>query len=260
MQSISFDRAADFYDATRGHPLIVSQAIAASIQELFPEPKKVLEIGIGTGRIAIPCAQLGVRNFGVDLSSKMLARLQQNKSTGLRFPQISRADAAALPFPARSFSAVLAVHVFHLIADWRTALGEIQRVLSPEGVLLTGFDWRSDDSPAGQMRDRWQELTDAFIITETRVGAPFGAVKTFLEDQGAQMDEWTVIEWERTFVPRTYLQSLRDGIYSSSWRVPDQEREEFISQLQSWAETHLGDLDREYPEVRKFIWQRFRWV
>jgi ubiquinone/menaquinone biosynthesis C-methylase UbiE len=34
---------------------------------------------------------------------------------------------ARLPFPPAAFDAVVAVHVFHLIARWQDALGEVAR-------------------------------------------------------------------------------------------------------------------------------------
>ena len=41
----------------------------------------VLELGIGTGRIAIPLSQRGIRVHGVDLSPDMVAQLQANPGT-----------------------------------------------------------------------------------------------------------------------------------------------------------------------------------
>ena len=38
--------------------------------------KAALEFGIGTGRIAAPLAQRGIRVHGIDLSEAMVARLQ----------------------------------------------------------------------------------------------------------------------------------------------------------------------------------------
>ena len=41
-----------------------------------------LELGIGTGRIALPLAQRGVRVHGIDLSEAMVARLQGQARRG----------------------------------------------------------------------------------------------------------------------------------------------------------------------------------
>jgi SAM-dependent methyltransferase len=39
-------------------------------------PRSSLELGIGTGRIALPLARRGIRTHGIDLSSAMVARLR----------------------------------------------------------------------------------------------------------------------------------------------------------------------------------------
>lgn len=259
MRSISFDRAADIYDATRVHPHEVSQAIADSIQKLFPAPQKILEIGVGTGRIALPCAAKGQPYFGVDLSSRMLARLQAKKFALLHFPLVSLADAEKLPFPRHTFSGVIAVHVFHLVAGWQMALDEIRRVLTTNGILLNGYDWRSSDTPSAQMRDYWRNLTEPLRPPENRVGAGFEGIIDYLLDRGATMDEWSVVEWSRTFVPLEYLDSMRSGAYSSSWRVSDANRAPLVDHLQEWASEQFGDLRAEFLETRRFIWQRFHW-
>jgi predicted TPR repeat methyltransferase len=46
-----------------------------------------LELGIGTGRIALPLAQRGVEVHGIDLSSAMVARLRA-KSGGDEIPVV----------------------------------------------------------------------------------------------------------------------------------------------------------------------------
>jgi ubiquinone/menaquinone biosynthesis C-methylase UbiE len=57
MTSLSFDPVAQVYDATRGYPEQVArridQAAKGNVQTRF------LEVGIGTGRIALPLAERG---------------------------------------------------------------------------------------------------------------------------------------------------------------------------------------------------------
>jgi len=72
---------------------------------------RVLELGCGTGRVAIPLARSGVDLIGVDRSAPMLDRARTRTS---RMPRTSgtisfvRADIRNLPFRRRSFSMVLA--------------------------------------------------------------------------------------------------------------------------------------------------------
>lgn len=135
--SISFDRAAGYYDATRGLP----QQQADDLADLLAAEigsSKCLEIGVGTGRIALPLYHRGVRIVGADLSAPMLARLKDNAGGEAPFP-ILVADATRLPFKDASYDALLASHVFHLIPDWRQAADEALRMLRPGGALLVDF-------------------------------------------------------------------------------------------------------------------------
>jgi SAM-dependent methyltransferase len=62
-------RYADLADAAVVHPIVAFLADLAS-------GGAALELGIGTGRIALPLAQRGVRVHGIDLSEAMVARLR----------------------------------------------------------------------------------------------------------------------------------------------------------------------------------------
>ena len=65
-ESLSFDRVADRYDATRVHPAEASAEIAAGLMRVggIQAGAEVLEIGIGTGRIALPLLASGVNVTG----------------------------------------------------------------------------------------------------------------------------------------------------------------------------------------------------
>ena len=65
----------------------------------------------------------------------MMHRLVQNAGGMAPFPLV-RADASSLPFIDDSFAAAVAVHVLHLIPEWRHALGNSGRVVRPSGPLV----------------------------------------------------------------------------------------------------------------------------
>jgi SAM-dependent methyltransferase len=142
---ISFDRAASFYDATRGLPDDVRSSLAQMLAEELAGRGTCLEIGVGTGRMALPLHDLGIPMTGTDISAAMLNRLVANASQeaddrhpGTPFPLL-RGDATDLPLRAASFGAVMASHVLHLIPAWKDAVDEAVRVLRPPGVLLVDF-------------------------------------------------------------------------------------------------------------------------
>ncbi len=138
MGGVSFDRAADYYDATRKVP----DEVDARVRDLLLSELKgkglCLEIGVGTGRIALPLAERGIQLVGADLSRAMLSRLVTKVDRGSPLNLIA-GDATRLPLADSSVDAVLGCHVLHLIPDWPTALDEVCRVLRPSGVVLLDF-------------------------------------------------------------------------------------------------------------------------
>src|SRR5215831_38802 len=130
-ESVSFDPIADRYDATRGYPPEVEQQIAEGLVRTggLQEGATLLEIGIGTGRIALPVLAMGRNVTGVDISTGMVERLRA-KYDALRQEQPERiwgalhvemADMSALPFASETFDAAVAVHVLHLVPQWLRA-------------------------------------------------------------------------------------------------------------------------------------------
>src|SRR5207248_325125 len=108
-----------------GYPRSLQQAIAldeyldsvgrpldAAAELVGREP--VLEIGIGTGRIAVPMVDKGSSIVGIDLSRPMLARLIEKTD---RRPRLAIADATRPPFRDAAFGAAYGVHVLHLIPN-----------------------------------------------------------------------------------------------------------------------------------------------
>jgi SAM-dependent methyltransferase len=130
--SVSFDRAAEYYDATRSMSPAAEAHVIAVLAGALTGHEPVLEIGVGTGRIAVPLAAAGLDVVGVDLSKPMLQKMMAKATT----VPVGQADCTALPFPDDSFGAVVASHVFHLVPEWRDATLEVLRILRPDGVLL----------------------------------------------------------------------------------------------------------------------------
>jgi len=118
----------------------------------------LLELGCGTGRILIPVARTGVRVVGVDRSEPMLAYAghRARRLPRARRPEMVRADIRALPFPDRSFSAVMAPYgILQSLTrerDLAATLAEAARVLKRGGAL--GIDLVPDLPAWDEYRDR----------------------------------------------------------------------------------------------------------
>jgi ubiquinone/menaquinone biosynthesis C-methylase UbiE len=136
---LSFDRVAHLYDVTRAMPpeaeMQIGDALAALMHEVAPHPW-ALEVGIGTGRIAVPLVERGVRMAGVDISTKMLAILRDKRAD----IDVMIAEASQPPLRERSFDAALFVHILHLVPDAEATLRAIIPLVKPGGVIIEGGD------------------------------------------------------------------------------------------------------------------------
>jgi SAM-dependent methyltransferase len=77
------ERMAEVYDQWPGVPQNTDAIVAGLTRLAGPGP--ILELGIGTGRIALPLAQQGLRVHGIDASPAMVARLRR-KPGGEQIP------------------------------------------------------------------------------------------------------------------------------------------------------------------------------
>jgi ubiquinone/menaquinone biosynthesis C-methylase UbiE len=97
------------------------------------DARRVLDIGCGTGAVAIHLARRhGCAVVGVDPSSEMLAVARAKHGRSVRFEQ---ARAEELPFADGSFDRAIMVSVVHHL-DALKAFAEVHRVLAPGGRLV----------------------------------------------------------------------------------------------------------------------------
>jgi SAM-dependent methyltransferase len=239
----NFDRAAEYYDETRGFPAGVDVDVAAFIAEkagLKPE-HNVLEVGIGTGRIAVPLAAHVNSIAGVDISQAMMAKLLAKNSANPIYPV--EGDATYLPFAANTFDAVLSIHVFHLIPDMDKCIQEINRVLKPDGVLLYGggpSDVRGNSSTAA--------FADLEVIWNKYAPQSVGAgrmddVQDVLKRHGWQIPD-EPFKHEGIIVkrrPSDFIEGLRQRKRSAAWRMSDELLNAAITELEQVASENYAD-------------------
>lgn len=270
-QSLGFDRAAPLYDATRGYPPEAAEQIGAAIIEAANAraDARFLEVGVGTGRIALPIVRRGYNYTGVDISEGMVDRLrakaaalQQTPTSAATPPlrlQLVMADMTALPFPAASFDVVIAVHVFHLVSGWRQAVEEALRVLRPGGVFLHCWDERL--APGGEsMQERWVEIVRELGSEVGIVGAERRSLVTdYMRERGISIEILRTVIWETRESPRDAFEYIAQRIWSRTWLVPDEVFAASIQRLESWATNRYGS---EYatprPQSLQFIISRAR--
>ena len=218
-KSLPFDRAAGFYDETRGFPPGVAPRAAALLAKIggLDAASRVLEIGIGTGRVALPLAALVRGVWGVDLSRPMMQRLRAKQSGEPVYPL--EGDAARLPFPAAAFDAAVAVHVFHVIGDWQEALRELARVLRPGAPLIHAWSHRGD--VFRPIWEAWQAVVPP--AQRLRPGVSDGQRDTFLTDEGWRLIADDSYAYTVTYSPQNLIEDLQNRSTSSTWHLTDDE-------------------------------------
>ncbi|WP_181813663.1 class I SAM-dependent methyltransferase [Gaiella occulta] len=129
----------DSWESVADSPAFVG--FAKRILELAaPQPHDVaVDLGCGTGLLALPLAELTSRVSAVDYSKTMLARLADRAQAG-RLENLDpvHADLRELPLEDESATVVVSNYAFHHLADEgkELALSEARRVLRPGGRLV----------------------------------------------------------------------------------------------------------------------------
>jgi ubiquinone/menaquinone biosynthesis C-methylase UbiE len=95
---------------------------------------RVLDIGAGTGALSLQAAALGARVTAIDLSSAMVARLNQRLAPCPECKALVM-DGEALTFEDSTFDAAFSVLSTTLFSNWSAGLDEAVRVVRPGGWL-----------------------------------------------------------------------------------------------------------------------------
>jgi ubiquinone/menaquinone biosynthesis C-methylase UbiE len=142
---VSFDRVADIYDRTRSLPDEAMTRLVKALASELDGCKGILDVGVGTGRFALPLQKAGLDVIGIDISRKMISKAQDKRVRNLMF-----ADARLLPFKQKAFDAAISVHLLHLISNWQLTLVEICRVTRSFLVSLS----YANKEPVGEAYDQ----------------------------------------------------------------------------------------------------------
>lgn len=259
-RSVSFDRAAGYYDRTRSlDPAVTAAQSDLLADQLRAAPGPCLEIGVGTGRVALPLAERGLTVVGVDLSAPMLAALRE-KDASRSVPAVL-ADATTLPFGDGSFGAVIACHVLHLVADWVAVVEEARRVLATGGVLLVSRGGAQE----GLAAEVTMRVRDAVGVGGRTVGLDrLEPLDAHLAQGGARVDHLPPIDGPARTGGRgggrtigTYLDDLADGVYSWTWDLPPDRLRAAVDQAREWLAAEHGEPARLALPSQPIRWHRY---
>jgi ubiquinone/menaquinone biosynthesis C-methylase UbiE len=184
---------------------IVENYIAAS--------DKVLEIGCGTGTLAVLCAEKGASVFGFDMSSRMLAIAKKKireKNLGDRV-EIAEMGAIEMDkaFASETFDKVVSTLVFsELYSDeQKYVLAEAYRVLKHGGLIVIADEVRSNSVAKRviQLLVRIPLMVITYILTQTSTKAVKG-IENAIAGAGFE-----IVHQERRFFDSFGLYVARKG-------------------------------------------------
>ena len=178
-----WQRFARLYTGAMSHSEALYRSISERIRPHLRRDMQVLALACGTGQLSFPLSPAVGNWEATDFSPAMIA--EAKKRPGSARLHFSVQDATKLPYGDETFDAVVIANALHIMPHPELALGEIRRVLKPEGLLFAPTFTRPQTF-AGKLRMRimalvgfrtfhsWnqQELTDCltahgFAVTDS---------------------------------------------------------------------------------------------
>ncbi len=249
MTSMSFARAAAYYDATRALPEQVSDQVCTLLAAELAGRRRCLEIGVGTGRIALPLHDRGIAVLGLDLARPMLEQLVANAGGRAPFPVLV-GDATRLPLATASCDAVVACHVLHLVPDWPSAIDEALRVLAPGGVLLVDFGGGIPAPWSGAL----SRIAAAHDVTDRRPGTSDpDELGGYLGRRAAQR-ALPEVSFPVTRTLATDLDNWEQQIFSWTWNYSPEQMKVVCDDIRRWALEVGRDLHEPATMQRSIRW------
>jgi len=184
-----------------------------------PRPgEHVLDVGTGSGGLALRAAQTGASVTGVDISEDGIARARSLAGEQEIDARFELGDAQALPYDDGAFDVVLSAFGINFAADRRAAAAELARVCRPGGRvglaliprpsraaemwdLLRSYGGGGEgDHPAAFAEDAEGLLADDFVV------------ETHLREVPRETSPGSEMTWEDSLATFAPLRELVDTL------------------------------------------------
>lgn len=245
-----FDQISEVYDATR-EPLEEELVDRIASQLEAWKVRSLLEIGVGTGRVAVPLAKHGLDVTGLDASKGMLRHAREKGVA-----RLVRGSAYRLPFADGSLDAALFVHVLHILDRPSDALGEACRVTRRGAAALVRPAAREGPSDEGRLRPRRLVVErlrqDGVDLPDRAAGGPPRVERRILEEYPPDRLE-TIQEDDITEPLARELEMFEKRASRWTLRVPPEKMARAVAAVRAV----VGDQVHTYHRVLSLaLWER----
>lgn len=250
---MSYDRIAERYDATRGYTATGTARITEILAAEFAGRGKVLEIGIGTGQLALGLHSAGVDVTGVDRSAPMLSRVGAKAGGAPPFPLVV-GDATELPLRDAVFGAAYFRWILHLIRDWPGAMGEAVRVVAPGGVIAGAIGGMH-----GTKHETQRHFEGLAGVSSVPIGLPWQAweaLDAHMASLGCTVRALPAFEEPAQQSLAEFIRATEDNVYSWTWKLDADTRIGCARETRTWAQERFGDLEAVH-DVARIEWHAY---
>lgn len=225
------DAIADVYDSWYSDITDVDATV--EFLRRFVKEGSALELGIGTGRLAIPLAASGVSVIGIDVSEAMLQRLhEKNQSQSIRSIRGDMVD----DLPEGPFDLVfVAYNTFFNVHDperQRRLLERVAERLDQNGAFVIEAYVPDVDRPGGDSVGIRSMTTDSVVLRADR------------HDPDAQTIDGQLVEITETGGVRLRPYRLR---YATPDQLDAMAADAGLVLTERWEDTHRHTFDAESP-------------
>ena len=184
-------RAADFWEGTRGHD--VSQNIAALLRAIRGTPPfTILDLGCGPGRDLWAFTEMGHVAIGIEGAAKLAALARAHSGC-----EVWEQDFLRLELPPGRFDGIFAnASLFHVPnQELPRVLGELRASLKPGGVLFSSNP--RGDNEEGWNRGRYGAYHDLATWRGYMTSAGFEEIEHYYRPPGLPREQqpWLASVW-----------------------------------------------------------------
>jgi len=198
------------------------------------EPRRVLDLGAGTGKLTEVLVVAGHDVVAVDVSDAMLRQLTER----LAGVETAVGSAEHIPVPDRSVDVVMVAQAFHWF-DPEPSLREIARVLRTTGTLALVWNIRDESAPGVREMSRALGGLQARVASAGALSdaAAFGPVSEAEFSIAQRLDR---AGFGRLALSRSYV-----------WKLPRDEQARTLSELDGIFDRHSVDGVLTIPYVTR---------